>query len=58
MSADASRIWYREASYDENDGLYEWNGGKVTRFPSDATPALDAYILKQGASRDGRRVFF
>lgn len=58
MSADASRVWYREASYDESDGLYEWSGGKVTRFPSDATPALDAHIFQQGASRDGRRVFF
>jgi hypothetical protein len=60
MSDDGSRVWYREIVnfWGDEGGLYEWTAGKVARFPSDATPALDARVFKQGASRDGRRVFF
>jgi hypothetical protein len=58
LSEDGSRVWFGEASYGDNDGLFEWTKAGVKRFPSDAKPALDAHIFKQGASRDGQHVFF
>jgi hypothetical protein len=58
MSHDGSRVFYRAKNYYERSSLYEWTASGVSEFPSEGTPAQDAFVYRFGASPDAGRVFF